>query len=881
MLKAFNEYASDSSKIVVGINHENYWNVSGVLSLNKQKKEVKNYASPEELFQMLSQTAITGNVIIQVEAGETFNYTLTSASESILTGIRNRLAEGNYKLILQKDGDADNPAINFTGIPGKELITALIRLGQYIEIEEVNLKIYGQVMDITKIYDFTPQEISSGTASAPVDFTVISNSFVYDWSLVSASESVTGYAQSGTNVIPSTILTNNSLLEGVVKYGVSISFMEIELYSFEYQITVLPDLPDLQVASIEIPDGIIENGTFIISALITNAGKNIVEEKNRIDGIWRSKEPEFDARTAALIGTISSERALTPDDSYTVSFELTAPADSMAVYYYFVAADIYNAIRESEETNNWLRSNPVTVYPYMMDETDYTNLLTFYNHFGGISWTNRQWNIASMRIFNNWGSITFDRGRVTKIELPSNNVTGELSDMLYHFPYLTTLNLYDNRLSGSLSDLSGSDNRPDSLVALNLGRNQLKGTIPASVSNWIYLTNLNLSYNQLTDLEEALPENIVQLNLQSQSFAVDSITLSSRPLLPLPSIVRYNHAGRNFDFYPSWQLYRSNTLLLSYYPDDNRYQWTIASVGSEKDFVWKYDSSDAFSLVQTNGLTAGSTIPLKIYFDAGDANIDSETDLLDVQHSLNYIFNEHQSAFNYIAADTYRDAAITVQDLITTINIVLDTDINNTAPYSFRSDSESNNQLFIENGKLVLYSEQPVAASDIRLQGISNKEILPLLDAAKFQSVFRNSQEGTRLIFFSPTRDVIPSGYTVLAELSGSNARLLSAVLASKEATRIPILIITTPTNMPVMTDNLKISIKGNVVHYYLPWNADDVTATLYTIRGEAIGRQVMNRVAAGSYEVNFNINHHSVYILNTVIRLEGQIISKNIKLVY
>jgi hypothetical protein len=60
----------------------------------------------------------------------------------------------------------------------------------------------------------------------------------------------------------------------------------------------------------------------------------------------------------------------------------------------------------------------------------------------------------------------------------------------------------------------------------------------------------------------------------------------------------------------------------------------------------------------------------------------------------------------------------------------------------------------------------------------------------------------------------------------------------------------------------------------------DDITTTLYTIQGEMVRKQVANHVVAGNYEMDFDINRQGIYILNTIIRLEGQIISKNIKLV-
>jgi hypothetical protein len=74
---------------------------------------------------------------------------------------------------------------------------------------------------------------------------------------------------------------------------------------------------------------------------------------------------------------------------------------------------------------------------------------------------------------------------VTKIELPSNNLTSRLPSELYMLPYLRILNLEGNRIEGSIPSTLGLCPK---LRFLNLGNNSLYGTIPQQIMkvnlNW-------------------------------------------------------------------------------------------------------------------------------------------------------------------------------------------------------------------------------------------------------------------------------------------------------------------------------------------------------------------------------------------------------------
>lgn len=86
---------------------------------------------------------------------------------------------------------------------------------------------------------------------------------------------------------------------------------------------------------------------------------------------------------------------------------------------------------------------------------------------------------------------------VTKIELPSNNLTGTLPSELYMLPYLRILNLEGNQIEGAIPYTLGLCPK---LRFLNLGNNRLSGTIPQQIANCTFLDELLLNHNQLTGI---------------------------------------------------------------------------------------------------------------------------------------------------------------------------------------------------------------------------------------------------------------------------------------------------------------------------------------------------------------------------------------------
>ncbi len=165
-----------------------------------------------------------------------------------------------------------------------------------------------------------------------------------------------------------------------------------------------------------------------------------------------------------------------------------------------------------------LTPTPVVPTPIPPDqttpETDRAALAALYNATGGDDWKNKE-NWLSDKPIGSWRGVSVDPdGRVVKLDLSGNNLSGELPAELGNLAKLELLSLRDNRLSGQLPsqwgnlvnlktlDLSntrfGGTEASGNFGAEHCHQNRLTGTIPAEWGNLASLSNLYLSDNDLT-----------------------------------------------------------------------------------------------------------------------------------------------------------------------------------------------------------------------------------------------------------------------------------------------------------------------------------------------------------------------------------------------
>ena len=125
---------------------------------------------------------------------------------------------------------------------------------------------------------------------------------------------------------------------------------------------------------------------------------------------------------------------------------------------------------------------------------DRAALVALYEATDGPNWTDKT-NWLTDSDLSTWYGVTVSNGRVTKLELKENNLTGAIPPELGNLSSLDSLRLDVNRLSGAIpAELGNLEN----LEWLILFKNQLSGTIPVELGNLENLRSLYLHENQLS-----------------------------------------------------------------------------------------------------------------------------------------------------------------------------------------------------------------------------------------------------------------------------------------------------------------------------------------------------------------------------------------------
>ena len=126
---------------------------------------------------------------------------------------------------------------------------------------------------------------------------------------------------------------------------------------------------------------------------------------------------------------------------------------------------------------------------------DRAALVALYQATDGAAWK-RQAHWLSNASLDLWDGVTVDQaGRVIKLVLSSNQLTGSVPAVLGRMTHLRWLYLDGNQLSGPIPAALGNLTR---LQGLDLSSNQLSGSMPAALGGLTRLQRLDLSSNQLS-----------------------------------------------------------------------------------------------------------------------------------------------------------------------------------------------------------------------------------------------------------------------------------------------------------------------------------------------------------------------------------------------
>lgn len=192
-------------------------------------------------------------------------------------------------------------------------------------------------------------------------------------------------------------------------------------------------------------------------------------------------------------------------------------------------------------------------------------LIALYDATNGDNWANNT-NWCTDADLSEWYGIQTDyQGRVSFINLRSNNLTGTLPDEIGDFEVLWTLDVSMNQLTGEIpASIAGLSE----LRNLYLYQNQLTGNIPSEMGNMQYLAYCYMNDNQLTG---TVPESLGNLSsLNYMNFGGNMLS-GDLPLAVTSSswwqksgwvcIGQYPPGGFNFD---TFNLYMPDFTAIDY-----------------------------------------------------------------------------------------------------------------------------------------------------------------------------------------------------------------------------------------------------------------------------------------------------------------------------
>ena len=185
--------------------------------------------------------------------------------------------------------------------------------------------------------------------------------------------------------------------------------------------------------------------------------------------------------------------------------------------------------------------------------TDRQVLEALYHATGGPDWKDRTHWLSNEPLSKWHGVETDESGRVTSLDLGQNQLRGTIPTELGGLASLQTLSLSGNRLNGAIpAALAGLAN----LQELNLASNQLSGIIPAALAELANLHELNLAGNRLNGAIPAQLAGLTNLIWLDLSFNPDltgtipaglqQLSLSSLYLIGTAVCVPENAAFRDW-----------------------------------------------------------------------------------------------------------------------------------------------------------------------------------------------------------------------------------------------------------------------------------------------------------------------------------------------
>ena len=467
--------------------------------------------------------------------------------------------------------------------------------------------------------------------------------------------------------------------------------------------------------------------------------------------------------------------------------------------------DIYLEFADGELYYGKAKEKIFTFTIYQFDETDWAAIQAICPALTTRGWST-PWDLSGgISTASHLAGLTIEQGKVVGLDLSNASLSGMFPVELLTFPNLHSLNLSGNSIEGAVESIAAyMQQNPaagTNLTELNIANNSLSGNLGIMAACFPNITSIDARGNCLSDIYPMISEKVINLNVSGQTIGrtieYDLSNTSMEELAQqIPTILVYNHATQSY----------TKPLSLHCSMED-RFEMTLSYINghiaisdvSEQN-AYHGESGDVIDVKALSGNSSdeNSTLKLKLLFEAGDANFINGLDITDLQSTILYALGDYPShlPFNFSAADTYVDNLINVQDVVSTVNLLI-----NIPPVSrgaFRKVANNNeynggedNLIWIEDGRIMVKTDTPIAAMSIDMSSPAN------FNLSKYGMIV--SSNGTRTIAYSLNGGHIPAGINEIGSCQG-DSQIANATLSTEDAQLIEV---TIKTNVTSSTDEI------------------------------------------------------------------------------
>ena len=494
-------------------------------------------------------------------------------------------------------------------------------------------------------------------------------------------------------------------------------------------------------------------------------------------------------------------------DSESTTTQPTEPGD-YAIYLGFADGSLYYG-RPATQVGSF------SIYQFNAEE--WAILQTVLPQLTEMGWSH-SWDASQgMKSVSSIQGLNIEKGHVTGFDLANQNLTGTFPFAILALPQLQSINLANNKLSGDIgtATYAFAQQHPEQMAnikSLNISGNQLTGNVSLFANSFPSLTSLNASENCLEDVYPTISPSVTELDLSKQTIArivplhlanlsVDDIATK------VPSILLYDHANQ------TWE----TDINLQCTTDDNSWGMTMAYQNGQLSIPYVSEQNTYYgengdtlnvAVLNNNGTHEGSTFRIKLSFDEGDGNFDGQVNVLDLQTTINYMFEEYTNKpYNFTAANLWKDEVINVQDAVSLVNILLE---GNSASAPARAYNHAQRvtsitsgddvTVFVADGKLVINAAVPVSSFDIVVSTGSKFSMNEPITSAGFTCTVKHTDNEVHLVGYSLSGATLPVGENVLGTLN--EGVVAYSMLADAEANEITTAFGATPTGINSTTSD-------------------------------------------------------------------------------